>query len=388
VREGDTVARFGGDEFAILLRQIDRHHDAAKIARSIKDALDQAFLFDEQELFVSSSIGISLYPYDGQDTPTLLRSAGAALQRAKEQGGNSYQFYASGRTTKALKQLVLESNMRAALERREFIVEYQPQVNTRDFRLVGMEGLVRWSHPSLGLIYPGEFIKLAEDSGLIIPMGECVLETACFQNKSWHDAGFDPLRLSLNLSARQFQHPTFLSTVAQILKETQVDPTSLELELTEGSIMKDPEQAIEKLQELKRMGLRVAIDDFGTGYSSLNYLKRFPIDTLKIDQSFVRDLTTDAHDAAIVQAIITLAHALGLTVIAEGVETQEQLEMLTLLECDVVQGFLFSKSLSAGDFHELLIEQRRAQEQSQGSARIDYSTGRLPSLSGVLQPVE
>ena len=360
VRESDTVARFGSDEFAVLLTQISRAQDAANAARAIKEVLDQAFIFDEQEVFISTSIGISLYPHDDRDTAGLLKAAGVALDRAKVEGGNSYQFYTAGGTTRALKQLVLESNLRGALERSEFVVQYQPQVTIPDFHLVGMEALVRWKHPSLGLLYPSEFVTLAEESGLIIPLGDWVMRAACLQNKAWQDAGLAPMRLSVNFSARQFQQPAFISTVAEILKETNLDPRWLELELTESSIMKEPEQAIEKLHELKLMGIRVAIDDFGTGYSSLNYLKRFPIDTLKIDKTFVSDVCKDPHDTAIVRAIITLGHALDLTVIAEGVETQEQLQYLSSLGCDAVQGFLFSKSLSAPVFEELLIEQRRA----------------------------
>ena len=359
VRESDTVARFGSDEFAILLTQIPRAQDAANVARAIKHSLDQAFIFEDQEIFVSSSIGISLYPQDGRDTAGLLKTAGVALDRAKVEGGNNYHFYTAGGTTRALRQLVLESNLRPALERSEFFVQYQPQVDIRGFHLVGMEALIRWQHPSLGLLYPSEFITLAEDSGVIISLGDWALRTACAQNKAWQDAGLTPMRLSVNFSARQFQQPTFITDVAQILKDTNLDPRWLELELTESSIMKDPEEAIEKLHELKLMGIQVAIDDFGTGYSSLNYLKRFPIDTLKIDKSFVSDVCKDPHDTAIVRAIINLGHALDLLVIAEGVETREQLQYLTALECDVVQGFLFSKALSTKAFEELLIEQRQ-----------------------------
>ena len=359
VRESDTVARFGGDEFAILLTQIPRAQDAANVARAIKQALDQAFLFEDQEIFVSSSIGISLYPQDGRDTGGLLKTAGVALDRAKAQGGNLFQFYTAGGTTRALKQLVLESNLRTGLERNEFIVQYQPQVDVRGFHLVGMEALVRWQHPSLGLLYPNEFVPLAEDNGLIIALGEWVMRTACAQSMSWQDAGLTPLTLSVNFSARQFQRPTFITDVARILKDTNLDPRWLELELTESSIMKDPEEAIEKLHELKLMGIKVAVDDFGTGYSSLNYLKRFPIDTLKIDKSFVSDVCKDPHDTAIVRAVIQLGHALDLTVIAEGVETKEQLQYLSALECDVLQGFLFSKALSASAFEELLVEQKQ-----------------------------
>ena len=359
VRECDTVARFGGDEFAILLTQMPRAQDAATTARAIKEALVQPYIFEDQEICVSTSIGISVYPQDGRDTATLLKSAGAALDRAKEQGGNNYQFYTAGRTTRALRQLVLESNLRPGLERREFFVQYQPQVNIRDFHLVGMEALVRWQHPGLGLLYPKEFIQLAEESGLIISLGDWVFRNACEQNKMWQDAGLAPMRLAVNFSARQFQQATFIPSVEEILKHTKLDPNWIELEITESSIMKDPELAIEKLLELKMMGIKVAIDDFGTGYSSLNYLKRFPIDTLKIDRSFVSDLCKDPHDTAIVRAIITLGHALDLTVVAEGVETRDQLESLAELDCDVVQGFLFSKALSKDDFEQLLVEQRQ-----------------------------
>lgn len=359
VRNSDTVARFGSDEFAILLTQIRRPQDAANTARAIKEVLAQAFICDEQELFISSSIGISVFPQDGQDSPELLKSASTALERAKEQGGNNFQFYASGRTSHALKQLTLESNMRPGLERDEFIVEYQPQVDAKSFRLVGMEALARWQHPQFGLLYPGAFMSLAEDSGLIIPLGDRVMRTSLAQNKSWQDAGFEPLRLSVNFSARQFQEAAFIATVAEMLKVSNLDPKWVELELTESSIMKEPERAIEKLAELRRMGLRIAIDDFGTGYSSLSYLKRFPLDTLKIDKSFVDDVCTNPHDAAIVRAMVTLGHALDLTVIAEGVERQDQLEFLSSIGCDVFQGFLFSRSLSADDFRSLLMEQLR-----------------------------
>jgi len=359
VRESDTVARFGGDEFAVLLTNIPRAQDAANVARAIKQALDQAFIFEDQEIFVASSIGISMYPHDGRDTAGLLKTAGVALDRAKVQGGNNFHFYTAGGTTRALKQLVLESNIRPGIERSEFFVQYQPQVDIRGFQVVGMEALVRWQHPGLGLLYPSEFVSIAEETGLIIALGDFVMRTACAQNKNWQDKGLQQMRVSVNFSARQFQQPTFIADVSHILKETNLDPRWLELELTESSIMKDPDEAIEKLHELKLMGINVAIDDFGTGYSSLNYLKRFPIDTLKIDRTFVSDVCKDPHDTAIVRAIITLGHALDMTVIAEGVETKEQLQYLSALECDVVQGFLFSKALSAKGFEELLMEQRR-----------------------------
>jgi diguanylate cyclase (GGDEF)-like protein len=380
VRDSDSVARFGSDEFVLLMTEIDRTEDAAKIAQKICEAFKLPFNFKEHELFVTISIGIALYPYDGEDTSTLLKSAGAALDRAKEHGGNNYQFYTAGRTTKALKQLVLENNLRHALEREEFIVHYQPQVNTKSAQLAGMEALVRWQHPGLGLLQPAEFITLAEETGLIVPIGEWVLRTACRQNKSWQDAGFDPLRVAVNLSARHFHQTNLVETVAKILKDSGLNPNWLELELTERSVMKDPEQAIVKLHELKGMGVHISIDDFGTGYSSLSYLKRFPIDTLKVDQSFVSEITTDSDNAAIVQAIITLARAMKLNVIAEGVETLEQFELLRRLDCDAVQGFLFSEPLSTEDFTQLLVERRQV------SFRSDYSTTRLPSVTVALDP--
>jgi diguanylate cyclase (GGDEF)-like protein/PAS domain S-box-containing protein len=373
VRESDTVARFGGDEFAVLLMQIGRPQDAANTAKAIKQAVEQAFLIDGQELFITSSIGISLYPDDGRDTPTLLKSAGVALERAKEKGSGDYEFYTSGRTTHALKQLLLESQMRPALDRGEFVVEYQPQVDVKTFQLVGMEALVRWNHPVLGQLQPNDFISLAEDTGMITSIGDWVLQTSCAQNKLWLDSGFSPMRLAVNVSARQFQQPAFVATVRDLLKETRLDPALLELELTEGSIMKEPEKAIEKLKEVRNMGIKIAIDDFGTGYSSLSYLKRFPLDTLKIDKTFVSDVTTNKDDAAIVKAIVKLGHALDLTVIAEGVETPGQLEYLTSLGCDVIQGYLFSKAITTQLFTELLMEQLRVTTPSiaRGTTRLE-----------------
>ena len=375
VRESDTVARFGADEFAVLLMQLSRAQDAANTAKAIKQAVEQAFLIDGRELFISSSIGISLYPHDGRDTPTLLTSAGVALQRAKEKAHGDYEFYTSGHTSHALKQLMLESQMRPALERGEYTVEYQPQVDVKTFQLVGMEALVRWKHPSLGLLQPSDFIQLAEETGMITQIGDWVLRTACAQNKLWLDSGFSPMRLAVNVSARQFQQAAFIGTVRDLLKETNLDPALLELELTEASIMKEPEKAIEKLNELRDMGIKIAIDDFGTGYSSLSYLKRFPIDTLKIDKTFVSDVSTNEDDATIAKAIVMMGHALDITVIAEGVETPQQLEYLTSLECDVIQGYLFSPPLTTESFTELLMEQLRVTSPS-----VERGTTRLQPL--------
>jgi diguanylate cyclase (GGDEF)-like protein/PAS domain S-box-containing protein len=375
VRESDTVARFGADEFAVLLMQLGRSHDAANTAKAIKQAVEQAFLIDGRELFISSSIGISVYPQDGRDTPTLLKSAGVALQRAKEKGRGDYEFYTSGHTSDALKQLMLESQMRPGLERGEFVVEYQPQVDVKTFQLVGMEALVRWNHPALGMLQPLDFIQLAEDTGMITQIGDWVLRTAFAQNKLWLDSGFSPMRLAVNVSARQFQQAAFIGTICDLLKETDLDPALLELELTEGSIMKEPEKAIDKLNRLRDLGIKIAIDDFGTGYSSLSYLKRFPIDTLKIDKTFVSDVSTNEDAAAIAKAIVMMGHALDMAVIAEGVETPQQLEYLTSLGCDVIQGYLFSPPLSTESFTELLMEQLRATTPS-----VERGTTRLPPL--------
>jgi diguanylate cyclase (GGDEF)-like protein len=377
VRESDTVARFGADEFAVLLMQLGRAQDAANTAKAIKQAVEQAFFIDGRELFISSSIGISVYPTDGRDTPTLLKSAGVAMKRAKENRRGDYEFYTSGDTSHALKQLLLETQMRPSLDRGEFVVEYQPQVDVKTFQLVGMEALVRWNHPALGMLQPSDFIQLAEDTGMITQIGDWVLRVAFAQNKLWLDSGFSPMRLAVNVSARQFQQAAFTGTVRDLLKETDLDPALLELELTEASIMKEPEKAIEKLNELREMGIKIAIDDFGTGYSSLSYLKRFPIDTLKIDKTFVSDVSTNEDDAAIVKAIVMLGRALDMTVVAEGVETSQQLEYLTSLGCDVIQGYLFSPPLSSLAFTELLMEQLRVTTPS-----VERGTTRLQPLTG------
>jgi diguanylate cyclase (GGDEF)-like protein len=364
VREGETVARFEGDEFAVLLPQINGTEDVIEITQQIREALKLPFTIDGQEIFVATSIGISLYADDGEDAPTLLKNAGAALYRAKEQGGDNYQFYTADMNAKALKRLALENSLRRALERREFVVYYQPQVEINTRQVVGMEALVRWQHPEMGLVCPAEFIPLAEDTGLITPIGEWVLRTACAQSRTWQDEGLAPLRVAVNLSARQFQQQDLSDMVVRILQETGLDSHDLELELTESSIMKNAESAVSTLRELKAMGVQITVDDFGTGYSSLGYLKRLPIDTLKIDQSFVRDVTTDPDDAALVMAMITLAHNLRLKVVAEGVETEEQLRFLHLLRCDEGQGYLFGKPVAADAFRQLLLKGLREKSSS------------------------
>jgi diguanylate cyclase (GGDEF)-like protein/PAS domain S-box-containing protein len=371
LRGSDTVARFSSDGFALLLTQISRTEDAARIAKraensaveiaqNILDALKSPFDFDGQELYVTASLGIGLYPHDGKDSQALLQNAGAALSHVKEQGGNGYRFYAEDMNAKALQQLTLENDLRRAIEREEFVLYYQPQVDINSGRILAVEALIRWQHPELGFVSPVDFIPLAESNGLIVPIGEWTLRTACAQAKRWQEEGLPPLRMSVNLSARQFEQPDLLDTVARTLRETELDPTFLEFEITEGAVMKNAERAIDIMHRLREMQIQIAIDDFGSGYSSLSYLKRFPIDRLKIDQSFVREATTDSTDAAIIMAIITLAQNLRMKVIAEGVETEEQLRLLRILKCDEIQGYLFSRPLPPDALIKLLVEGQSA----------------------------
>lgn len=352
-RKGATIARFEGDEFALLLTQIGIEN-VVEITNNIFESLKLPFVVEEHEIFITASIGISLSPDDGKDTHTLLKNAGTALSRSKEQGGNSCQFYTADMHSKALKRLALENNLRRALERSEFEVYYQPKIDTNTRQIVGMEALVRWRHPELGLVLPMEFIPLAEDTGLIVPIGEWVLRTACAQSNLWQNEGFD-LHVAVNLSARHFQQQNLAETIIGIIKETGLNPCRLNLEITESSIIKNTESAVKTLGELKKVGIKISIDDFGTGYSSLGYLKRLPIDVLKIDKSFIRDVTTSPDDMALVMAIIMLAHNLRLKIVAEGVETEEQLDLLHRLGCDEWQGYLYSKPVSVENFKKLLL---------------------------------
>jgi EAL domain-containing protein (putative c-di-GMP-specific phosphodiesterase class I) len=313
------------------------------MARSIDEVFKAPFHLDRQEVCLTTSVGISLFPSNGEDTNTIMRNAVAALYRAKKQGGNNYQFYAADMNSLALKRLALETGMRRAIANEEFVTYYQPVVNLASGEVVGSEALVRWEHPELGLLPPSKFIGLAEDTGLILEIGDFVMRDACARTRAWQDQGFGRLRIAVNISARHFAQRNFSERLVEILGETRLDPTSLELELTETSIMENTDSAARLLRQIRKLGVKIAIDDFGTGYSSLSYLKLLPIDTVKLDRSFVKGATTDPDDAALVMAIVTLAHNLKLRVIAEGVETQEQGAFLRLLRCDEAQGYLYGK---------------------------------------------
>jgi diguanylate cyclase (GGDEF)-like protein len=353
LREGDTVARLGGDEFTLLLPDLGQAVDAAKVANKVLEVVRMPFEIDGRELFVTCSMGISLYPDDGHDPETLVKNADAAMYRAKEQGRDHYQLYTRALNATALERLALESSLRKALAQDELLLYYQPILDVASRRVQGLEALLRWQHPDRGLVSPAEFIPLAEVTGLILPMGPWVLRTACAQARAWQ-ALRPGLRIAVNLSARQFQEPGLVGHVTDALADTGLDPRLLQLEITESNAMQNAQTAIQTLRELKALGVGLSIDDFGTGYSSLSYLRRFPIDTLKIDQSFIRDIGTDPDDAAIASAIIALAHTLKLEVVAEGVETVGQLEFLARHACDRTQGYLFSKPLPTEQCAELL----------------------------------
>ena len=354
VTEGDTVARFGEDQFAVMLTNINGAKEVVETIGSIRKALHPPFDLDGQQLFATSSVGVSLFPHDGQDSEGLLKNAACAHYRARKSGGDSYRFYTEDMNAQASRQFALESSLHQAIDNQEFVLHYQPRLAAASLKITGVEALIRWQHPQLGMIPPNEFIPLAEASGLILPIGEWVLRTACRQNREWQERGFPAFFVGVNVSARQFQQQQFAEIVLQVLAETRLAPNYLDLELTESSIMSNAQRTIDVLSTLQSMGLTISLDDFGTGFSSLSYLKRLPIDTLKIDQSFIRDLTADPDDAALVMAIVTLAHNLRLDVVAEGVETAEQLKFLQLLGCDEVQGYLFSKSLPAEELEQVL----------------------------------
>ncbi len=358
VREGDTVARFGGDEFTLLIPRIDHIEDAAKIAQKIIETLKIPFSVSERELFITTSVGVSLFPSDGLDPETLVRNADTAMYRAKDQGRDNYQLYAPAMNARAAERLALENNLRRALVQDELILHYQPLVAVETHRVAGFEALIRWNHPEQGLLSPAHFISVAEVSGLIVPIGQWVLRTACQQVKTWQKKFDHDLLMSVNLSARQFQQPDLVAIVRSAIEESGIPASTLEVEITESSAMQNAENTIYTLRELKALGVRIAMDDFGTGYSSLNYLKRFPIDTLKLDQTFVREVANDPSDAAIVSSVISMAHNLGLRVVAEGVETQEQLDFLARQRCDIIQGYYFSQPLLPAQLESFLTDRK------------------------------
>ncbi|HKU73140.1 MAG TPA: EAL domain-containing protein [Pyrinomonadaceae bacterium] len=356
INKSDTVARFANDEFALLRTQIDGTKDVIETIASLSQVLKFSFDLPGHELFATSSVGVSLFPVDGEDCQTLLKNAGAALYKAKRSGGANYQFFTADMHELAANRLALESSLRRAIQNEEFLLHYQPRVSVDSLAITGVEALVRWQQPHR-LVPPSEFIPLAEDTGLIVPIGEWVLREACLQGRRWVEQGFAPIPIAVNISARQFHDRDLAQTVIKILEETGLSPKYLELELTESSIMQNAEFAASMLNQLKSMGVNISIDDFGTGFSSLASLKRLPIDALKIDQSFVREANSDPDDAALVMAIITLGHNLRLKVVAEGVETEDQLRFLQLLRCDEIQGYFYSKPLPAETLVSLFDQQ-------------------------------
>jgi diguanylate cyclase (GGDEF)-like protein/PAS domain S-box-containing protein len=349
-----TVARMGGDEFAVLVTELRRVQDVVKIARRIQETVSRPYWYGAHQLFATLSIGISLYPYDGQEVDVLLKNADSALHFAKSQGRNNWQFYTESMNAKALERLILESNLLRGLEQKEFVLYYQPLLDLETGRITGMEALARWQHPEQGLIYPNHFIPLAEETGLIVPFVDWTLRTACLANRKFEREGVKPVRLAVNLPSRQFMQKDLKQNIMRILDETGHSPELLELEITEGTIMQNEERSIGMLRQLKDLGITISIDDFGTGYSSLSYLKQFPLDTLKIDRAFLKDLPDDQDNASITMAIIAMAKSLRLRVIAEGVETYRQLEFLKNNGCDEMQGFLFSPAVPANDFLNML----------------------------------
>jgi EAL domain-containing protein (putative c-di-GMP-specific phosphodiesterase class I) len=354
------VARLGGDEFVVLIEGQTDADALAHVARKLLAAIGEPVSIAARSLLVTGSIGIGLYPDDGADAATLLKNADAAMYLAKDRGKNNYQFYTAQLAEHSAQQYALEADLRAAIARDELQLYFQPKVRIADGTLVGMEALLRWMHPQRGLLLPGAFITLAEDSGLILPIGHWVLRAACRQIRAWFDAGYEVPRVAVNLSARQLVTDTLVDEVAGALAEHRVDASLLELEITESVLMADPERANRTLLRLSQLGVHIAIDDFGTGYSSLAYLKRFPAGSVKIDRSFVGGLPGDRDDAAITHAVVAMAHSLGLQVVAEGVETQAQLDFLRRLGCDAAQGFLIGRPLAAETFEPRLTRPARA----------------------------
>jgi diguanylate cyclase (GGDEF)-like protein len=353
-RKGDTVARMGGDEFVLLVENPEALMDVCACAQRVVERLSAPYVLGRNDCHITVSVGISIYPCDGVDSQTLLKAADVAMYQAKQIGRNNYLRYAPSMNVHTLERLELESDLRHALERDEFLLHYQPKVETATGMITGTEALLRWKHPLRGLISPTAFIPLAEETGMIVPIGEWVLATACARNKAWQDQGLTNLTVSVNLSARQFGDPMLLENLTRIISASGLDPSGLELEITESMVMSYGACAVAVLENLKSIGVQIAIDDFGTGYSSLAYLKRFPIDTLKVDRSFIRDIPADSSDMKITRAIIALAHGLKLKVVAEGVETADQLKFLRAHHCDSVQGYFLHRPLPEAEVTDVL----------------------------------
>ena len=355
VRSTDTVVRLGGDEFVIVLVDLPaRPDEISESLDRIRAAIAEPITLEERSLYVTCSMGVATYPNDGPDPDTLLMNADTAMYKAKDSGRDSVQFYTAEMNARVREKLALQQELRNGLARSEFTLLFQPQVDIRTGRIFAVEALVRWNHPTLGLLSPLKFIPLAEETGLIVPLGDWVLHEACRRNKAWQDAGLPPVNVSVNVSARQFKEKTLIAHVISALQESGMAARHLELEITEGLIMQDVDQAIATMEELQRLGVQLAIDDFGTGYSSLNALKTFPVARLKIDKSFIKNLASDDRDKAVAAAVISLGQKLNLRVIAEGVETAEQLAILRENNCDEIQGYYFSKPVSFGEIAELL----------------------------------
>ena len=357
-REGDTVARLGGDEFTILLEDVSHIGHASLVANKILEAMMKPFVINGEELYVTPSIGITLYPVDDTRAQFLLRNADNAMYRAKQGGRNCFRFYTTDMDQHLEQRVRIESKLRNALTNKEFFLHYQPKFNIHSKQLVGAEALLRWENSDLGMVSPAVFIPVAEETGLIQPITEWVVTEACQQNAYWQLSGYQPIRMSVNLSPKQFNRADIAGTIFRQIIHSDVSPKFVELEITEGALMEDVDKSQEVLNELKKWGIRISIDDFGTGYSSLSYLKKFPIDTLKIDQSFVRDLLVDSDDAAIVSAIIAMTKNLKLNVIAEGVETEEQLNYLASKGCNEAQGYFLGKPVAAKEFESLFLSNR------------------------------
>ncbi len=354
LRESDTIARMGGDEFTIILTRINKDEEVGMVAWKIIEKLHEPFMLMGYECLIGVSIGIALYPKDGETIEMLLKNADTAMYHAKEQGRDNYKFYTPELNAAALERLKLEIDLRKAVEREEFILYYQPQVDLETGKIIGLEALIRWNHPEKGMIHPVKFIPVAEETGIIVSMGEWIIRKACQELKSMRREGITDVRMAINISGRQFREKTFITNAKKIIEEEEGDTNYIEMEVTESMAMQDVDETIKILKELSEMGIFLSIDDFGTGYSSLSYLKKFPINKLKIDRAFINQITTDTDDEAIVKTIISMSHNLGLKVIAEGVETGEQVEFLVKLKCDEVQGFLFSKPVPIERIKEIL----------------------------------